>query len=406
MLMNSSSRQVHGFTLVELMVSTAIIGLIMLVLVSMTNQMGQTWRGTASKIEKFQEARDGFEAMTRRLSQATLNTNWDYLDKTGAPRDPNVGTTAFNNFVPVAYGRTSALRFVSGPMGSPVNYFALDTSARPGHAVFFQAPFGLVATTDAQTSGYGLMNNLLNTWGFYVEAGYDTTRPSFVDTPSAGVPRRWRSRLWEFMVPAEQMSLYDRNDYVIPYKWILGPWKNAPRPAHVLAENVLTLVLLPKLSKSDEDARALTQGYAAKNLSPKYIYDSFPNPATVTYPILNPGGNGGSNPGEINPKNQLPPIVMTTMIAIDELSAQKLFDKYGESPLCGVDLAAGGAGINYPGLFNDASLLEDDPNTTNTPGDGDLWKYEQILTKAGLTYRVFTSNVTIRGAKWSRVQTK
>ena len=49
-----------GFTLVELMVSVSIIGLIMLVLVSMVNQISETWRTSTGKITEFQEARSGF----------------------------------------------------------------------------------------------------------------------------------------------------------------------------------------------------------------------------------------------------------------------------------------------------------------------------------------------------------
>ena len=60
-----------AFTLVELMVSVTVLSLIMVVLMSMTNQITQTWRSTTGKIEQFQEARDGFESMTRKLSQAT-----------------------------------------------------------------------------------------------------------------------------------------------------------------------------------------------------------------------------------------------------------------------------------------------------------------------------------------------
>ena len=113
--MHTSTPTSKAFTLVEVMVSTAIIGLIMLVLVAMTNQTSATWRSTTEKIEKFQEARDGFEAMTRRLAQATLNTNWDYLDANGNPRPTTVNTTNYNSFIPVAYGRTSSLRIISGP---------------------------------------------------------------------------------------------------------------------------------------------------------------------------------------------------------------------------------------------------------------------------------------------------
>jgi prepilin-type N-terminal cleavage/methylation domain-containing protein len=80
------SGKAHGFTLVELLVSTAIIALIMLMLVQVTNNISAAWRGTAEKVDKFQGARDGFEAMTRRISQATLNTYWDYYDISGVAR--------------------------------------------------------------------------------------------------------------------------------------------------------------------------------------------------------------------------------------------------------------------------------------------------------------------------------
>ncbi|MDR3402985.1 MAG: Verru_Chthon cassette protein C [Chthoniobacter sp.] len=412
--MKSSSRFQAGFTLVELMVSTAIIGLIMLVLVGMTNQTSQTWKNTAEKIEKFQEARDGFESMTRKLSQATLNTNWDYLDSAGAPRDKNVGSAAFNAFVPIFYGRTSDLRFVSGPMRS--TSFSLDSSmVRPGHGIFFQAPFGVVA----DTTDYAAMDNLLNTWGYFVEAGNDPSRPQFVET--AGVPGRWRSRLMEYMLPAEQMSLYDKSDK--SYTWFTLHLNDATaRPVRVLAENVITLIILPRLSKGDEDYRAKTQGSVqAAMLSPQYIYDSFP----ILPALYNPGAVPGSDGGMINPKNQLPPILTVTMVAVDERSAQRLADTYctgaqsqaqhahgsqrvtgsGSEMLMGLDQAAGKVNppVIYQNLFTDATRLEDNPNTA-TPGDGDLYDLERVLTNEKCTYRVFTSNVSIRGAKWSRVK--
>jgi hypothetical protein len=55
-------------------------------------------------------------------------------------------------------------------------------------------------------------------------------------------------------------------------------------------------------------------------------------------------------------------------------------------------------------LFQNSLLLEDDP-ATSVPGDGDLSKLEQMLRDRKLTYRTFISNVTVRGAKWSRAQT-
>lgn len=52
-------------------------------------------------------------------------------------------------------------------------------------------------------------------------------------------------------------------------------------------------------------------------------------------------------------------------------------------------------------LFVKSDHLEDDPST-QTPGDGDLYKLEQTLIGLRATYRIFSSNVIIRGAKWSK----
>jgi hypothetical protein len=48
-------------------------------------------------------------------------------------------------------------------------------------------------------------------------------------------------------------------------------------------------------------------------------------------------------------------------------------------------------------------MLEDDPATPE-PKDGDIAALEQKLTEERITYRVFTANVIIRAAKWSRAQ--
>jgi uncharacterized protein (TIGR02599 family) len=70
----------RGFTLVELLVSTALLTGLVLILVSILDQTQKTWRFTRTKVEQFSGARAAFEAMTRRLSQATLNTYWAYDD--------------------------------------------------------------------------------------------------------------------------------------------------------------------------------------------------------------------------------------------------------------------------------------------------------------------------------------
>ena len=73
--MKTQSPHFHrGFTLVELLLSTALIALLLLLFVSMVEQTGKIWTRTSSKVSQFQATRAAFDAMTRNLSQATLNT--------------------------------------------------------------------------------------------------------------------------------------------------------------------------------------------------------------------------------------------------------------------------------------------------------------------------------------------
>ena len=426
-------RRWAAFTLVELLVSTAIIALLMLVLVAMTNQTAQTWRYTTEKIEKFQEARDGFEAMTRQISQATLNTYWDYLGVVTTapagsvknnsllplPRSNTVSTTDYRAFVPTTYGRMSELRFMSGPIalgasvpsGLPV--IPLLTGGASGavplgtggftnmHGIFFQAPLGVVENTAANRTTYGnmygAMDNLLNTWGYFLEVNYDTNRPAFVDTVT---PKRWRSRLMEFRQASDKMSVYDvdttstNNDVL--RQWFSAGMSSAAPPTRVLAENIVALVIWPKLAKTEEDTR---RDSGMSVLSPYYSYDSTQtlNPGALTKnPITTAAGVAEA--AAINPKHQLPPIVQVTMVAIDERSASRLADalKGVKDPTLGLttkDLFLEGC---KPGT----------KSTAVTQYEKDLATLEQRLVDKKLTYRIFSTNVSIRGSKWSRSQTQ
>lgn len=351
-----------AFTLVEVLLSTAIIGLLMIVLLTMTDQTSQTWRRTTGKIEQFQQARTGFESMTRRLNQATLNTYWDVTTK-------KVGAVD----VPDKYIRQSELRFVSGPMKD-----LATGSNMPTHGVFFQAPLGFVD----DTGKYAAMDNLLNTWGYFLEVGDDKDIiPTFLQK---SVPPRWRSRLMELMQPSERMSVYlltGKETGPAALAWFRGALTANPRPVRVLAENIMALVVLPQLAKTEETVRTA----AGKSpLAPKYSYDS-----TKTNNTGAPAGDA-----EINPKNQLPPVVQVTMVAIDEASATRLAERFPASSTLGLTTAP---------LFLDSKKLEDDSGTA-TPGDGDLATLEKQLVDLRLNYRVFTSSVSIRGAKWSKSQ--
>jgi uncharacterized protein (TIGR02599 family) len=334
----------RAFTLIEMMAAMAVMAVILVVLMSMTDQVRRTLRQTTGKVEQFREAREGFEAMTRRLSQATLNTYWDYD----------------NVMVPTRYVRQSELRFLSGPASD-----ILGTPGSPGQAVFFQAPLGFAAGV-AEAEG---LENLLNTWGFFIEFGHDRDdRPAIIT--DAVAPPKYRFRLCEFMEPANEFRLYRHTSGAAPggapvnlaytgREWFrTGLAKQPPvRPVRVLAKNIIALVVLPKLAAEEDPSES--------QLAPDYLYDSTtgrPDPAT-------------------NPKNQLPPILQVTMVAIDEASAIKLEN----GPTAPALIPAG--------LFANAARFHDD-----------LAALEQALAGRRITYRVFTSNVSIAGAKWSTDQ--
>ena len=339
------------------MVSITLIIVISVLLAAMTNATVATWRSTTGRVEQFRAADNAFESITRHLSQATLNTYWDYFDASGNPRN-----SANTSFVPNKYGRMSELRFISGYMTlGTKKLVATGTLRRPTHGVFFQAPLGFVD----DTASFGGLDNLLNTWGYYVEFRDDApSRPAFIT--SSTIPLQYRYRLMEMMQPSNTLSIYNftaQPNYVAK-DWFTNSLPSASvataSPNHVLAENVIALVLQPKLSKTDE----ATTG---KTLSTDYFYDS-----TAT----------NSDP-DINPRNQLPPIVQVTLVAIDETSAGRIANS--STP------PAFDAILNT--LFLDASKFAKDLDTLQTTLAGSL---------PPIRYRVFTTNVSIRAAKWSR----
>ena len=75
-------RSSAGFTLIEVLVASAVIVTLTVFLLNATDQAGQVFKNTSGKIEQFREARIAYESITRRLSEATLNTYWDYNYRT------------------------------------------------------------------------------------------------------------------------------------------------------------------------------------------------------------------------------------------------------------------------------------------------------------------------------------
>ncbi len=305
-----------AFSLVEVLVTVAVIVALLIIMVSMTDQAASTWRRTTGKIEEFREARDAFETLTTRISQATLNTYWDYNSTT----------------LPTAYERRSELRFISGPVSGYLGDGPNGT--RVTHCVFFHALFGSVDGTQGAigaNSAYHGLEGLLNVWGYFVELNSDDAfRPGFLNTAPNALPPKYRFRLMEFRQSSEQLATYNHTSGLDPNSsvkaaaigyqgtdWYKAAANGSSAPCRVVAENIVSLIIVPRLSKADE--QALPAGLGSSNpdyspLAPNYAYDS-----SLT---MNPGQPGPS--ALTNPKCQLPPVLQVTLVAIDEVSAARL----------------------------------------------------------------------------------
>jgi uncharacterized protein (TIGR02599 family) len=365
----------RGFTLVELLVSLAIIMILALVLFGVTNSISKIWKGTNSKIASFEAARAAFESMTATLNQATTHTYWDYLDANGAPAAGTANITQ--------YGRNSELHFIAGGAAKVIKENRawsgdVGTAVRPTHSLFFMVPAGY-SEPGAGDDTRGL-DALLNACGYYVEFNSDKLdRPAFMAGDSGNV--RYRYRLMQLTQPAERLAIYDPagtadKGYTAYTKWfndaLAVPPRGAPsanRPdARPIADNIIALIIQPRRSPAESSVL----------LAPEYAYDSR-NSGT--------GGVYSSTPADTRKlhRHQLPPFVQVTMVALDETSAVRLA-KGNQAPDL-VSTSAVGGGFSG---FTDAAKFQED-----------LALLEKSLSEKGLVYRVFTTNVHIRGAKWS-----
>ncbi len=352
-----------GFTLVELMVATVILSVILMLTLSMVNSVGKITQSTRAKVETFQEARAGFEAMTRNLSQSILNTYWDYQYPSG--------NTAL---APTDYIRQSELHFIAGPAQSGVSpNLLLDAGLQTAtHAVFFLAPRGYSDGSAGRPLG-----NLLNAFGYYVEFGSDAgMRPPFLTSTIA--PLRYRFRLMEMTQPSSQLSIYDdlakfktSNAALLLDNWFVGPLKLAARPTHALGENIIALVIEPMRSPNE----TVPVG-APATLAPNYVYD--------TRAYLRASPVVSADLAALS-RNQIPAMLRVTVVALDEPSAARLQGASTSAPTIPV---AGGKEMKD--LFRDSSKYAED-----------LANLEQGLMDARLNYRVFTSSVSVLQSKWS-----
>jgi uncharacterized protein (TIGR02599 family) len=253
-----------GFTLLEILVSTSVFTLIMVVAFALVSQAGNIWKRSSESVEAFQSARTGQDIMTRTISQATLNPYLDYDD----PENPG------------HYLRKSDLQFVVGSCGQN----GLPGTPQCGTALFFRAPLGYSERPDLAG-----LDASLNTCGFFVMLSNDENLPGFLP-PNAG---GYRYRLFQVLIPAEQPQVFS------PAPGDANAWFNASAAefARPVANNIIAVVAMP----GDAQSGPIT--------GDTYNYDS------------RMGENSDPQP---HTANQLPAVMHLALVAIDENSAKRI----------------------------------------------------------------------------------
>lgn len=352
-----------AFTLVELLVSTGVLSILMLVTMSALETMQRSWRDTKGKVNQFRSARIAFDTITRNLSQATLNTYWDYYYQGTSSNVP----PADNAAPPAGYVRQSELDF-RVEKASTLSTSGAAESEYPGHGLFFQAPLGL-------SQGYRGLSSLLNARGYYVRfTNNESQRPDFL--LDGRVPVKHRYQLMEYRPPAEQVTVEGRalqgNTVYTNNNWFSQNLAAASRP---IADNILLLIISPLVPA--ETVQGTTK--APYWIAPAYRYRS--RDANNATPALE--GPAVKADGTVNQGTQhlLPPLVRVTLVAGEEVSISRWLASNGNDA---VDIASA---ANAP--FTEAQHYE-----------RDIERVKTYLTDARLNYRVFTATVPMRNAAW------
>lgn len=382
-----SARSRRAFTLIELLVGMVVLAIIMLLLFQTLSSSSAIWTRSTGKMQTFQAARAAFESMTRNLAQATLQSYQGYADSAGNPIpliNPsfNLPNGVSRNRIPSKYLRMSELHFLSGPVAELFQQAGMSSLLVSSQGVFFQAPNGF--TADAR---YQLNQSLLNVCGYYVQFGQNENVPAFVQGAVNAPGPMNRYRLMEVVQSSDANAIYastceldasglPRNNYDL--RWLQSLGLSTVTNRHVLAENVILLFVLPKLSPDEEKIYGGTGD--GSYLAPAYRYDSR---------SWEPG-YGGTAAALPLTRNRLPPIVEVVMVAIDERSATRLEERYGNGGQPPLDNSELRAKLGLDLGFQNAAALHGDA--------GDLARLQKGLDGLGLNYRIFQTEVRLRAS--------
>lgn len=346
--MRSHSFSRRAFTLIEMLAAMAVLIVLLGIIVGVTNSVSTTVRRASAGIDALANARTGFDLINRTLSQATLNTYWEYDN----PLEPN------------QYLRQSDLQFLIRQNTQDPGY---------GQEVFFAAP-----ETYSSDASLRSTRGLLNGCSLFVHfGGSQSFRPSGISSD------KFRYRLMIGLQPTEQLQIFNKparaagqsessyratvQSYWNALGWI-APLQNGPAAVGAavtpVADNVIALIAWPRLPSSEDPAglSLITQD--------SFAYNSQADALSVPQKIT---------------ANQLPPVIEITMIAISEASASRLDDKTGTPPAVIQDA------LN--GRFEKVSKYSDD-----------LKAVSEALSAAHVDFQIFSTSVPLRESKWSKAQ--
>jgi uncharacterized protein (TIGR02599 family) len=368
-IQRAKRQRLNSFTLVEMMVATLVLVILMGIIATTMNSARITMTRAQANIGAFATARSSFENMSDKLSQATLNTYWDYYNSTGSKRtDAN-----FTTFVPATYGRASDMQFLVRQNIQNSGY---------GHEVYFQAPVAF-----STNANYISTQGLLNACGYYVQYCSDASyHPSVVAT--ATQPSHTRYRLMQGMELTESLSVF--NDiagasfssegssptWISNIKNSGSTTINSSTYVVPVADNVIALIVWPRQPlRQDSAGTALLDP-----TTHAYTYNS----------QLDYGSLPTSSSAQKVWDDQLPPIVQLTMVVIDEPSAARI---EANSTLRTSLETILSSGSNGSALFLDATKYASDlavlTNFLNT-------------STPKLNYQVLNSSVIMRECKWTQ----
>ena len=332
-----------GFTLVEVLVSMAILLMMLLIVTQVIDTAQKTWRRASARLSQFREARGAFDRITRSLSQATLNPYrvYDY----GGGQAP--GYTEDPTLFPQGFVRTTDLGFVIGDF----NTFSLGAANdAPGNTLLFQAPLGFTAT-----NSYRQLTNLLCVRGYYVLFGTDRT--SLPVGLASRLQYKSRFRLYEYQPPTETNTVFTASNSTA---WMAPPSADVTANSFPVAENIFSLILSPSFG-GNTAATGVTGGLVkVGRIEPASAY-KFNSVAPIASPNL---------------KNQLPSSIQVVMMAMDEESATKIQQRFGSA-----------APKLYSASFVDPKNLVRDLKLTR-----------ESLLKLNINFRIFSTTVNIPAA--------